>query len=152
MNKESKKEITISQEIEPYQYEAYAQAIMKQLKNPNIKDVNLKKAARAAGIPATVDPQELAEGDAFTFLMDAKGLTKDFIASALYEDIKLKPQNRLGELKLASQMHGVIEKKSKDASSVQAESVNKAMDLLDKLIDNKVTYEQDPVTGEYKAA
>lgn len=146
------KTLIIPNNLEGYHYKAYAQAILDQLANPKQIDVNLEKAARTAGLPTNIDPKQLAESDAFSFILDNVGLTDTFIAEALHEDIVNKPQNRVQELKLASQLRGLTESKQKDPNTIHADSVNKAMDLMEKLIDNKTTYEQDPITGDYKPA
>jgi hypothetical protein len=41
------------------------------------------------------------------------GLTEEFITNALVEDIKLKPQNRLGELRLGAEVLGMKEDEDK---------------------------------------
>lgn len=131
-----KKILELDPQIESWHYKAYAEAIMDQLKNPKVKDVDLEKAAKVAGLPQTVDPQKLAESDGFNFVLDNIGLTDTFLAECLYDDIVAKPQNRLGELKLAAQMRGVAEKRKVDVGETNAENVGKAMDMMKEILTN----------------
>ena len=142
MEKESNKTIEIPQDIQASHYRDYAQAIMDQLANPNVKDVDLAKAAKKAKLPTTADPTDVVESDAFNFMLDSVGLTDEFLAKALYEDIELKPQNRVQELKLAAQLKGVASPSKADPNMENAKTVSKAMDMIDKLIDNKKAYVQ----------
>ena len=52
-------------------------------------------------------PQKLTESKGFKELMKEYGLTEGLIARALVEDIEKKPQNRIGELKLGSEILGM---------------------------------------------
>jgi hypothetical protein len=42
-------------------------------------------------------------------VLEELGLTRELVASSLVEDIKTKPQNRVGELRLASQILGMVD-------------------------------------------
>lgn len=69
---------------------------------------NVSKAMRDAGYsPATAKtPAKLLDSKGFIELMDEKGLTDDFIVTALVEDIRSKPGQRTQELTLAIKMRG----------------------------------------------
>lgn len=146
------KQISIPENLEGYHYKAFAEAIMSQLKNPKltVDDIDLDKAAKEANLPTSIDPRQLAESDAFSFVLDNVGLTEEFLAEALFEDIVNKPGNRVQEMKLAFQVRGLTESRKVDPNVAHAKNIDSAMNLMEKLIDNKITYEQDPVTGDYK--
>lgn len=58
--------------------------------------------------PATaVAPQKLTESDGFKMLLEQAGLTPGLIVNSLVEDIKKKPQKRIGELSLGADILGL---------------------------------------------
>lgn len=67
---------------------------------------NVTQAMLAANYsPATANtPQKLTESVGFKKLLEERGLTETFLLDALVEDIEKKPQNRLGEMRLASEI------------------------------------------------
>lgn len=79
---------------------------------------NASKAMRDAGYsPATAEnPDKLTESKGFKELADEIGLTDNFIAQALYDDIKAKPKDRAKELGLAIKVRG-LEKSALDITS-----------------------------------
>lgn len=54
-----------------------------------------------------LNPQMVLESKGFKQAVRDLGLTEDFITSSLVEDIKAKPKNRLGELRLGSEILGM---------------------------------------------
>lgn len=52
-------------------------------------------------------PQKLTESDGFKELADHLGLTTEFIAKALYDDIKSKPGDRSKEIAIAAKLKGL---------------------------------------------
>ena len=70
---------------------------------------NLGKAMREAGYSKSVsnNPKNLTNSKGYRALADELGLTDTFITDCLLEDIKAKPQNRKGELELASKIKGL---------------------------------------------
>ena len=69
---------------------------------------NVSKAMRDAGYSAETakNPSKLTDTKGFRQLVEEHGLTDEFLASALYEDIKNKPQRRIQELTLAYKLKG----------------------------------------------
>lgn len=59
----------------------------------------------------------------FLALCEQKGLTDELIVDSLTEDIKLKPQNRLGELTLAAKIKGLLTDKNEVREDVKIEVV-----------------------------
>ena len=58
--------------------------------------------------PATAKtPQKLTESKGFQQLIKESGLTEELIATSLVEDIIAKPKNRIGELRLGSEILGM---------------------------------------------
>lgn len=70
----------------------------------------LKEAMIQAGYsPNTaIAPTKMTKSQGFMILCEEVGLTDELIAKALVEDIQKKPQNRKGELELASKVKGLI--------------------------------------------
>lgn len=85
---------------------------------------NASKAMRDAGYsPKTAEnPDKLTQSKGYMELLDELGLTDEFIANALREDIAMKPQNRVQELALAAKLRG----RGKDSIDITTagESVN----------------------------
>ena len=52
-------------------------------------------------------PQKLTESKGFQVLLKESGLTNELVAKSLVRDIKKKPQNRLGELRLGADILGM---------------------------------------------
>lgn len=75
---------------------------------------NVSKSMREAGYPyATAkNPKNLTESQGFRELLEEYGLNEGLITKSLVEDIKKKEQNRLGELRLGSEILGMTEKES----------------------------------------
>ncbi len=93
---------------------------------------SVSDAMRVAGYsPHTASkPSNMTETKAFKDLMNERGLTDDFLLDALHEDIEKKPQNRLGELTLASKLKGHLREQD---NSVDRMVVVLPNVLLDKL-------------------
>src|SRR3990167_7436761 len=79
-------------------------ALHKSIKNGG----NISKAMVEVGYsPATAHtPQKLTKSKGFIELCEEIGLTDDFLAKALYDDIKAKKQDRKPELELAFKVKG----------------------------------------------
>lgn len=56
------------------------------------------------------DPKRILETPGFKQALYDLGLTENLITSSLVEDIKDKPKNRLGELKLGAELLGMVRK------------------------------------------
>lgn len=71
---------------------------------------NVSKAMIEAGYSAVSakNPSNLTESKGFMQIANEVGLTDQLIAEALTEDIRLKPQNRVGELALAAKIKGLL--------------------------------------------
>jgi len=80
------------------------------VKNLTENQGNIGKAMRDAGYSeySSHNPKNLTKSKGFEELCKKVGLTDDFILEALEEDIRLKPQNRKGELELATKIRGLI--------------------------------------------
>lgn len=70
-------------------------------------------AMRRAGYSESCSlvPHKLTKSPGFRQIADNLGLTDDFIAECLKEDIVRKPQNRKPELELAAKMRGLLREK-----------------------------------------
>lgn len=82
---------------------------------------NASKAMIQAGYsPQTAkNPKQILESKGFQQIANSIGLTDEFIAAALYEDIRNKPSNRVGELALASKIKGLMVDRSEQVSISQ---------------------------------
>lgn len=58
----------------------------------------------------TQDPKRIIESIGFKQALRDLGLTETFITTALVEDIKGKPQNRIQELKLGAEILGMVKR------------------------------------------
>lgn len=67
-------------------------------------ETNVGKAMREAGYsPASAkNPKHLTDSQGFKKLCKDYGLTEDLILKSLVDDIKAKPKNRVGELRLGA--------------------------------------------------
>jgi len=67
---------------------------------------NISQAMLKAGYDPTTakNPKNLTESVGFKEILKEYGLTEGLVTKALVEDIKAKPQNRLGELRLAAEV------------------------------------------------
>ena len=79
-------------------------ALHKSIKNGG----NISKAMVEVGYSKNTahTPQKLTESKGFIELCEEIGLTDDFLAKALYDDIKAKKQDRKPELELAFKVKG----------------------------------------------
>ncbi len=75
---------------------------------------NASRAMLEAGYsPVTAhSPQKLTRSEGFKELMEQAGLTPDLIVESLVDDIKAKPRNRVGELRLGSDLLGLVKRDS----------------------------------------
>lgn len=98
-----------------------------------MREAKLPNGEKAYSDKTAINPNKLTESKGFKELCDECGLTDDLIINSLVEDIKLKPQNRIGELGLASKIKGIAidridhttkgEKITQDISDEQYESI-----------------------------
>ncbi|MEK7228182.1 MAG: hypothetical protein AAB681_02395 [Patescibacteria group bacterium] len=70
---------------------------------------NITEAMRYAGYSEKTinNPSNLTQSKGFRAILEDSGLTETLVASALVEDIEKKPQNRVKELALASDILGM---------------------------------------------
>ncbi len=78
--------------------------------------VSVSKAMRESPKPYSKNtartPQKLTNSKGFKEIYIKKGLTAGFITGALVEDIKKKPQNRLGEMRLGAEILKMTDKEN----------------------------------------
>ena len=100
-----------------------------------VKKVNKGKALREAGYSDKVSksPKLVTESKGFLAYMDNAGLTDESLANYLAEDIKSKPANRLGEIKLAMEVKGLNDKNI-NVNMAQADAT---LDLMKGIIDGE---------------
>ena len=61
--------------------------------------------------PATAkNPQKVTESDGFKELLAEAGLTPGLIVNSLVDDIKAKPEKRVGELRLGADIIGLTKR------------------------------------------
>lgn len=80
------------------------------LNNPELlKDGNKGKLVELGGygIPMQNNPAKVLESKGFKEEIRKLGLTEELITGALVEDIKLKPQNRVPEMRLGAEILGM---------------------------------------------
>ncbi len=101
---------------------------------------NVTAAMRKAGYSENTanTPQKLTESKGFQELCHEMGLTDDLIITSLTEDIKKKPQNRLGELALAAKLRGRLVDKSETISK----NLNVQVDMTEGTTKLKAEYEE----------
>lgn len=97
--------------------------------------VNKKNALLDAGYsPATASvPKIVTETKGFKQAMAEAGLTQENIAAYLSADIVAKPTRRLGELKLASELLGLLEQKV----NVTVDEKDQTLELIRSLMDKE---------------
>ena len=69
-----------------------------------------KEGLTAAGYSKAIakQPHKVIESKGFIKALEEIGLTDDFLNKALFDDIKMKPKQRLGELTLAYKLKGKL--------------------------------------------
>ena len=105
--------------------------------------VNKKKALRKAGYSEYVskNPKLVTKSKGFLAYMDEKGLTDENLATYLAEDIKKKPANRLGELKLAFELKGLNDKNI----NVNMEKADATLGLMRDIIEDNDNGEEKEI-------
>ena len=103
-------------------------------------NVNKKKALKIAGYSPAMqhNPTKVTKSLGFLTYMEDAGITEQNLAVMLAEDLKAKPRERLGELKLAAQLMGLDGAKDGSAN-VQ---VNVALERMRDVIDGEVQDEE----------
>jgi|TARA_Y100000310_G_C20687835_1_gene820245 hypothetical protein len=99
-------------------------------------DINLSKALTKAGYSrqtATKQAKQVVNSKGFIEYLALQGLTEETLAGYLSEDLKNKPGERLGEMKLASELLGL----KKDSLNVNISKVDESLDLIKTLIDEE---------------
>lgn len=88
---------------------------------------NVTKAMRDAGYSeATINnPSNLTKSKGYKGLLEEYGLTEDRVVTALVEDIKKKPQNRIRELALGAELLGMRQKSKIEEKSITQISFGK---------------------------
>lgn len=97
--------------------------------------INKGKALREAGYSETIanNPQLVTESQGFKRYMAKYGFTEDNLAQLLSEDIMNKPGERLGELKFAAELMGLL---SKDVN-LNVKQVDEGLALMKSIIENE---------------
>ena len=99
-------------------------------------NVNLKKALSKAGYSEQTSSKAakvIVNGKGFIEYLAQQGLTEETLAGYLSEDLRNKPGERLGEMKLASELLGL----KKDSLNVNISKVDESLDLIKSLIDEE---------------
>ncbi len=108
------------------------------------KSPNKGKVLRNAGYSKSVsdNPKMIMESEGFKTetarILATAGITEENIANCLNADINAKPANRLGELKLASEMLGM----NKQTVDLNVSKLEETTDLLKGIIDGDKQQEQ----------
>ena len=63
-------------------------------------------------------PQKLTESKGYKELLKESGLNEELVAKSLVEDIEKKPQNRIGELRLASDVLGMTKQEGDQSKTL----------------------------------
>ena len=104
-------------------------------------NVNKGKALRDAGYSESVSkaPQLVTESVGFLAYMEKNDITENNLAAMLSQDLKNKPGERLGELKLAAQLMGLDGAKD-SGNNVQ---INFALNKIQEIIDGETIDGED---------
>jgi len=70
------------------------------------------------------DPKRIIESTGFKLALAELGLTEELITTALVEDIKEKPQNRIQELKLGAEVLGMVRRDEEPPKSQSQTTYN----------------------------
>lgn len=94
--------------------------------------INKGKALREAGYSETIanNPQLVTESQGFKHYMAKYGFTEDNLAQLLAEDIVNKPGERLGELKFAAELMGLL---TKDVN-LNVTQIDESRELMKRII------------------
>lgn len=94
--------------------------------------VNKGKALRDAGYSDAIanNPQLVTESQGFKRYMAKYGFTEDNLAQMLHEDMINKPGERLGELKFAAELMGLL---TKDVN-LNVKQVDEGLELMRAII------------------
>lgn len=92
------------------------------------------EALRDAGYSESMSktPCVVTNSKGFLALMDKAGMTEENLAVMLSEDLRAKPANRLGELKLATELRGL----KTDNVNLNVNDAEETMSLIRKVLDN----------------
>lgn len=107
------------------------------------KKVNKGAALKEAGYSDSVqkNPKLVTESKGFLAYMNDSGLTDESLATMLAEDLKKKPANRLGELKLAMEVKGLNDKNI----NVNMERADETLLLMKNIIEGDIDGEKEEV-------
>ena len=94
------------------------------------KKVNKGKALKEAGYSESVqkNPKLVTKSKGFLAYMDNAGLTEENLANYLAEDIKNKPKERLGEIRLAMEVRGL----KKENININMERADETLALMNR--------------------
>lgn len=111
--------------------EKAANNLIKMTATPGMK-VNKSKALKEAGYSDYVakNPKQVLESLGFKEALAKYGLTEERWAAYLSEDLEAKPQERLGELKLAAEVLGLSKNVNLNVTRAD-ESINRIREFLD---------------------
>lgn len=86
---------------------------------------NISKSMREVGYSenTAINPKNLTESKGFKEICNNIGLTDDFIAKCLQEDIEGKPLNRKPELELASKLKGLLVEKKEITAKISLSDI-----------------------------
>lgn len=90
-----------------------AKAVIDNLMNDNPKPLDKVLKSVGYGTGLQHNPNRVLESQGFKQAIRDLGLTEELITSSLVEDIKSKPQNRLGELRLGAEVLGMKQDEDK---------------------------------------
>lgn len=88
-----------------------AKAVVENLLSDDPKTLGEIMASSGYGSGAITTPSVVTESKGFKQALYELGLTEELITTALVEDITLKKQNRLGELRLGAELLGLSKPK-----------------------------------------
>lgn len=100
-----------------------------------IVPMSRKEAATLAGLPPDIVSRvkRITNNPSFMEFLDILGASKEFVASALFADILAKPGDRLAELKLLADIHGIVKPQ---VSSTQL-TIDNSLTLIRNVIEGK---------------
>lgn len=128
-----------------------AKAVIENLKKENPKGLGeiLENIGYSPSI--ALNPQMVTESVGFKQALRDLGLTEELITNSLVEDIKLKPQNRVQEIKLGAEILGmkiddkVPEKNNGNTYNIFFnKEIQEDVQRLENVIKNKLTQKHVP--------
>jgi len=87
-----------------------AKAIFKNLAKDNPASIGVVLKSVGYGFGLQNSPKRVLESQGFKQAIRNLGLTEEFITTALVDDLKAKPANRIQELKLGAEILGMVKR------------------------------------------